>query len=189
MRQPTGSHHQDPLAQGGQIAADCCAERVTTMERTQRGGDRVDENRDHWARGGGAEQLLQRLDGAVVDLHVGRDGDVDASGQNRFRAADRDCFGDVERSFVGAVIADPLSFGTDAERRHQLVEEAVVVVRRKNDDDLRVEVRDEIFCLRECAANVIKKVLRRPGQIEQWAVGHAAQGYGHFGNHRLPVSR
>jgi len=72
--------------------------------------------------------------------------------------------------------ADPLSFGTDAERRHQLVEESVVMVRRKNDDNLRVEVFDELPCLRECAVDVIKEVLRRPGQIEQRAVGHTAQG-------------
>ena len=171
------------------MAADRGAERPATMQRPQRRGDRVDEYRDHRSRSGGAEQLLQRLDGAVVDLHIRRDGDVDTGGQNRFRAADRDGFGNVERSFVGAVIADPLSLGTDAERRHQLVEEAVVVVRRENDDDLRVEVFDELPRRRECAVDVIKEVLRRPGQIEQRAVGHAAQGYGHFGYHRLPVSR
>src|SRR6202012_1746207 len=55
MRQTTGSHYQDPRAQGGQVAADCCAERVTAMQRTQRGGDRVDEDRNYRLRRRGAE--------------------------------------------------------------------------------------------------------------------------------------
>ncbi len=125
----------------------------------------------------------------MIDIHARRDGDVDAGGQHCFCAGDRRGFGHVERPFVGAVVADALGVGADAERRHRPVEEAVVVVGGKDDDDLRVEVCDEIPCLREGAVDVVKEVLRRPGQIEQWAVGHAAQGYGHFENHRLPVSR
>ena len=140
MRQPTGSHHQNPLVQGGQIAADRRAERPATMQRPQRGGDRVDEDRYHRARRRGTEQLLQRLDGAVVDVHVRRYRDVDAGGQDRFRAGDRGRLGNVQRPFVGAVVADSLRFGANAERWHQLVEEAVVVVGSKDDDDLRVEV-------------------------------------------------
>ena len=70
VRQPTGSHHQDPLVQCGQIGADGGAQRPATMQRPQRHGDRVDEDRYHRARGGVTEELLQRLDGAVVDVHA-----------------------------------------------------------------------------------------------------------------------
>ena len=112
------------------------------------------------------EQQLQRLNGAVVDVHARRDRDVDAGGQDRFRAGDGGRFGDVEWTFVGAVVADALRVGADTERWHQLVEEAVVVVGSKDDDDVGVEVRDEIPCLAQRAVDVIKEVLRRSGQIQ-----------------------
>ncbi len=74
--------------------------------------------------------------------------------------------GHVERASVGAVIADALRVQTDAERRHQLVEEAVVVVGGEDDDELRVEALDEFPCARKRGVDVIKEVLRRPGQIQ-----------------------
>ena len=94
-----------------------------------------------------------------------------------FAQATASGFGNVERPVVGAVVADPLRVGADAERWHQLVEEAVVVVGGEDDDELRVEAFDEFPCLRERAVDVVKEVLRRPGQIQQRAVGHTAQGY------------
>ena len=83
MRQPTGSHDEDPLVQRRQVVADRGAERPHTPQRSQRGGDRVDEDRDHRPRRGVAEKLLQRLDRAVVDVHARRDRDVHAGFENR----------------------------------------------------------------------------------------------------------
>ena len=146
------------------------------MQRPQRSGNRVDEDRYHRPRRRVTEQLLQRLNGAVVDVHVRRYGDIDTGGQDRFRAGDRNGFGNVQRPFVGAVIAHTLRAGADAKRWHQLVKKAVVVVWCKDDDNLGVEVFDKLPCLGERDVNVVKEVLRRPWQIQQRAVGHTAQG-------------
>ena len=51
---------------------------------------------------------------------------------------------DVERPRLGAVVADAGRGGADAERRHQPVEEPVVVVRGEDDDQFGVEVGDEL---------------------------------------------
>ena len=67
---------------------------------------------------------------------------------------------------MGAVITDTLRVRAYAERWHQFVEEAVVVVGGKDDDELRVEAIDEFSCLRERGVDVVKEVLRRPWQIQ-----------------------
>ena len=106
MRQPTGSDDQDPLVQRGQEAAHGGAQCPAAVQRPQRHGDRVDEDRYQRARGGVTEQLLQRLDGAVIHVHARRDRDVDPGVEDGFRAIGRDVLGHIERAGVGAVVAD-----------------------------------------------------------------------------------
>jgi hypothetical protein len=79
----------------------------------------------------------------VVDLHFQGDGDVDAAVDHELGEAFRDVFRDVQWSCLAAVVADADGVVADAEWRHELVEEAVVVVGSEVDDDVRVVVVDE----------------------------------------------
>ena len=86
-------------------------------------GDRVDEDRDDRLGGRIAEQRLQRLDGAVVDIHAGRDRDVDVGCEHRFRQIGGDVARDVEWTCLRSVVTDTGRRSADAERRHHPVEE------------------------------------------------------------------
>jgi hypothetical protein len=127
------------------------------VQRAQRGGDGIDEDRDHRHGGGITEEFLQWLHGAVVDVHTGRDCYVDIGIEHMLGQLGGQRGRYVQRPGLGAVVPDATGRGADAERRHQLVEEAVVVVRREDDDQLRVVFADEVACGPQCALHVLKQ--------------------------------
>ena len=135
------------------------AERTYSSHRPQRSGDRVDEDRDHRLGGGVPEELLQRLHGAVVDIHRRGDRDVDVGVENCSGTVGGEFSGYVEGTLMGAVVAHTRSRGADAERRHRPVEEAVVVVGRERDDELGIEGTDEVASGRDGRLDVVKELL------------------------------
>ncbi|CAD5379623.1 hypothetical protein OF001_U70086 [Pseudomonas sp. OF001] len=144
VRQAAGGQQQHALVQRTGEVADGLAEQAGALEARQRRGDRVDEHRDHRATVETTEQQLQRLGESVVDLHaVGHRG-VHPGLQHRGRAGLGQFARYGERAGCRAVVADGVGGHADAERRHQVVEEAVVVVRREQDDQLGSEARDAL---------------------------------------------
>ena len=143
MREPAGTDDEHTPAQGGQVAADGRAQGPHPAQRPERRGDRVDEYRDHRLGRRVAEQLLQGLHGAVIDIHRRGDRDVDVGFENPSRTVGGEIGGNGEGAFVGAVVADPFGRGADAERRHRPVEESVVVVRGEGDHEVGVELGHE----------------------------------------------
>ncbi len=97
---------------------------------------------------------------------LSRDRDVDVRGEDRLGEVVGDVLGNIERTGLRAEVADPNRLGADAERRHHPVEDAVVVVRRENDDKLRVVFADELAGVRECGAYLVKEILRRSRKIQ-----------------------
>ena len=141
-------------------------QRPRTTQRPKRCGDRIDEDRDHGSRGRVTEKYLQRLNRAVVHVHAGRDRDVDVGVQHRFGEIGGDVGGNVERTGLGAVVADPCRSRADAERRHHAVEHAVVVVRGEDDDELGVVGTHELPGVGEGCVDVVKEILRRSRKIQ-----------------------
>ena len=162
MREPTGSDHQNSLVQGRQEIPHRRAQRAAAVQRPQRHTDGVDEDRNHRTRSGVTEQLLQRLYGAVIHVHAGRHRDVDTRAEHGFRAVGGDVFGYIERAEMRAIVANSAGVQADTERRHHLIEEPVVVIGGKYDDELGVEFLHEPSRLRDCAVYVVKQILRRP---------------------------
>jgi len=113
-------------------------------------------------RGGVAEEFLQRLDGAVIHIHARRYRDVDAGSEDGFRAVRSDLLGNVERAGMGSIVTNSARAHTDTERRHRLVEEPVVMIRGKDDDEFGVVIVDELSRLPDRAIDIVKQVLRRP---------------------------
>ena len=109
MGQATGSDHQDPLVQRGQIVPTAVPK--ARQRRSGPSGVAIElmkigtTGRDR----GVPEQLLQRLHRAVVHVHARRDRDVDVGAEHGLRAVGRDVFGNIERTGVGAVVANPLA--------------------------------------------------------------------------------
>ena len=189
-----GKAHRIPitrtrLSRVGQVAAHRGAQRPAAVQRPQRHSDRVDEDRYHRARGGVAEELLQRLDGAVIHVHADRHRDVDPGAQDRFCAVVREVFGNVERAGVGAVIANSVG----AACRYRTA--ASPCRRTRCSDPGKRSRRGRVGSPRTNSRawaiarfDVVKQVLRRPRKIQQRAVRHTAQSQWHFGDHPLPAS-
>lgn len=93
----------------------------------------------------------------MVDVHAGRDRDIDTRLENRSGTVGRDVCGHIQSTGVGAVVTDALGRRPDAERRHRPVEEPVVVVRREDDDEVGVVVADEPACLGQRGLDVVKE--------------------------------
>jgi len=126
--QSAGPDEQDPLVQAGQVPAGSLTEGPDPVHRSERQGNGVDEERHHRHLREPTEEDLQWLHRAVVDLHPQRHGQIDAGVQGRLGQPFGDAPRDVERSWGGTEVADRGGRQADAELRHQLVEEPVVVV-------------------------------------------------------------
>ena len=122
----------------------------------------------------------------MVHVHAGRYRDVNTSAEYGLCTFSRQLLGNVEWAGMGAVIANPVGVHAYTERRHHLVEEPVVVIRREDDHEFGVVIFDECARLGDRALDVVKQVPRRPGKIQERAVGHTAQSQCHFGDHPLP---
>ena len=57
-----------------------------------------------------------------------------------------------------AVVADAGRRRSDAERRHEPVEESVVVVRGEDHHEFRIEVAREVARIRQCRVDVVKEL-------------------------------
>lgn len=148
--------------------------------RDKRSRNRIHEDRkDRPGTGISAVEDLHRLHGTMIYFHVPRDGDVAAVVEDELREVGRDVFGDVEIAGERVVVAGPMSPIADAERRHQVVEEAVEMVGAEIHNEFRIERLDEIACSREGVIYGRFHLRGRGGMVEQWAVGHAQQSLGH----------
>ena len=174
--QPAGPDEQHPLVQAGQVPAEGLAEGADPVHRGERRGDGVDEERHRRHRVQPAEEDLQRLHHAVVDLHPQRHREVDPAVQRGLGQPLGDVPGDVERAWGGTEVADRGGREADAELRHQLVEEAVVVVRAEDDDQFRVVLGDELAGGGERGLDVRGQFSRRLRELQQRAVRHRARG-------------
>ena len=67
---------------------------------------------------------------------------------------------------MGAVVADALCRGADAERRHRLVEEPVVMIGREDDHQFGVVSGDEVARPAKGGLDVVKEILRRSRKIQ-----------------------
>ena len=112
--------------------------------------DAVDEDRHDRAPGDVAQKDLQRLNGPVVELHPPGDRRVKAGVGDVLREVLGDRTRDVQRARLRAVVADRERVEADTERRHDVVEETVVVIRREDYDQFRVVVGNEGPGLGEC---------------------------------------
>ena len=192
MGQPTGSDRPAPACPASPGKSPTAAPSARApLQRPQRGGDRVDEDRDHRAR-----RRRRRRASAAAGRCRGRRPCSPRSRRRRPtpRTASAQSVamsaGTSSGPGVGAVVADARGRGADAERRHQPVEEPVVVVRREDDDQFGVVSRATNS--RACASadvDVVKEILRRSRKIQQRAVRHAAQGQWRPWNHLLPGVR
>ena len=87
--------------------------------------------------------------------------------------------GDVERSWGGTEVADRGGGQADAELRHQLVEEPVVVVRSEDHDQFGVVLGDELAGGGERGLDVRGQLSRRLRQLQQRAVRHRDESERH----------
>jgi hypothetical protein len=108
----------------------------------------------------------KRLHRAVVHFHARRDRDVDVRCEHCFRQVVGDVLRNVEGTGLGAVVADSHRLGADAERRHQPVEEPVVVVRGEDDNELWVVRAHELAGYVQRRVDVVKQILRRSRKIQ-----------------------
>ena len=144
----------------------------TRLHRGERRGDGVDEERHRRHRVQPAEEDLQGLHHAVVDLHPQRHREVDPAVERGLRQTLGDVPGHVERAWGGTEVADRGGGQADAELRHQLVEEAVVVVRAEDDDQFGVVLGDELAGGGERGFDVRGQFSRRLRELQQRAVRH-----------------
>nr|WP_281273148.1 hypothetical protein [Luteococcus japonicus] len=79
----------------------------------------------------------------MVQFGAAADGDVDVPVEDELGHLLGMFGGAVQRAFEGVVVTDADRVVADAEGRHQVVEEAVVVVRTEGDHQGGVEVLDE----------------------------------------------
>jgi hypothetical protein len=163
------------------MSADGLAEGTDPGDRRERWGDGVDEERDRRHRVQPAEEDLQRLHHAVVDLHPQRHREVDAAVERGLGEPFGDVAGHVERARGGSEVADGRGREADAELRHQLVEEAVVVVRAEDDDQFRVVVGDELPGRGERGLHVLGQLSRWVRELQERAVRHRAECERHRG--------
>ncbi len=160
------------------------SDRLTQQPDTIDGGEGrrqgIDEDRDDRLRSDVAEDDLDRLHGAVIYLHVKRDGQVDALGHHRLREASGQVFRDVQPAGLAAVVSDALGGEADAERGHQPVEETVVVVRAEVHHDVGVELQDEPTGLVEGALELRRHLRVQFGVLQQRTVASSQQRERHW---------
>ena len=137
------SRYEDLLVQRAEVIPDGGAQLPHAAHRREGRSHGVDENRYYRLGRNGAEENFQGLDGAVIDFHLQRNRSVQVGVD--------DCWARSWQSAWGRSAGLPRNrsrprrngFVADAERRHHLIEEAVVMVRREGHDKLGVEVLDE----------------------------------------------
>ena len=181
VRQPARAEEQHPLVQVGGRRADDRPEQTRTPCRAERLGDAVDEHRDDRDAVDATEQHLQRLREAVVDVHPLRQRHVDLGVQYRLGECPRRVVIDRQRPGRGVVVTDRLGGRADAEARHHVVEEPVVVVRPEHHDQLRVELGDERPRTRQRLVDALARFRRGFGEPHQGRMGHRDQ----CGRHRI----
>ena len=164
VRQAARADEQHPAAERRRGPADRLPEQPGAAGRAQRHGDAVDEHRHHRHPVDAAEQYLQRLREAVVDVHPLRQRHVDPGVQDGADQGQGSIVIDGQRAGRGVVIADRLGRRADAERRHHVVEEPVVVVRPEDHHQLGREVRDERAGTVEGGLNPLARLIRRLGR-------------------------
>jgi hypothetical protein len=177
--EPPGPDEQHPLVQAGEIPAEGLAEDAHPVHRGERRGDGVEKERDRRHRVQATEEDLQRLHHAVVDLHPQRHREVDSAVERCLRQPFGDVPGNVERPRGGTEVADGGRREADAELRHQLVEEAVVVVGTEDHDQFRVVLLDERAGGLERGLDVRGQLSRRLRELQQRAVRHRDEGERH----------
>ena len=78
----------------------------------------------------------------MVDKHAVGNREVDAAIQNVSRASERDVLRHRQRTRQTLEVADRARFDSECKRRHEVVELPVVVIRREQDHELRIECLD-----------------------------------------------
>ncbi|MNI62389.1 hypothetical protein D3C73_1177090 [compost metagenome] len=90
VRQPTGAYKQHAFIQRAGEPTNRLAEQASALEARQRRSDAVNKHRQYRDLIQSAEQKLQRLSKAVIDLHVVRHGKIDAAFHHRVGAGFRE---------------------------------------------------------------------------------------------------
>ncbi|MPN09777.1 hypothetical protein SDC9_157069 [bioreactor metagenome] len=145
VRQAAGADQQGAFGQRVQEFADALAERAAASQAGDGGlRDRVHEHRDHRRRlHVVVPQELQRLREAVIHQHAARYRDVEVVVHQMARQCQRLVLGNVQRACGREIVAHGGGLGADAKRRHQLVEEAVVMVGADQHDEFGCELMHE----------------------------------------------
>ncbi|MDT4847970.1 hypothetical protein FQZ97_820480 [compost metagenome] len=115
----------------------------------------------------------------MVDLHAVGHRRVDAVGQHCLGALLGQCLWHADDPGGGAEVADGVGGDADAEGRHHVIEEAVVVVRRKQDHQLRVEGGDARAGAGDHAIDLGQHLGRRVDMADQRRVRQALQQPAH----------
>ncbi|MCY1405206.1 hypothetical protein D9M71_204410 [compost metagenome] len=115
----------------------------------------------------------------MVDLHAVGHRRVDAVGQHCLGALLGQCLWHADDPGGGAEVADGVGGDADAEGRHHVIEETVVVVRRKQDHQLRVEGGDARTGTGHHLVDLGQDLRRGVHQADQRRVREALQHHAH----------
>ena len=139
VRQSAGTDQGQPQIRPGQELADRLAELPRPAERRPRIGGAVDEHRQHIVAAERAGQLVERDRHAMVDPHVVRERQIEVLVLQKPDARQSE----LARHPQGTAFEVPILAShrrrADAEGRHQLIKEAVEVIRAKDHHQIRIE--------------------------------------------------
>ncbi len=120
-----------------------------------------------------AEECFPHLDEAVVDRHAVRHCDVEVLCPYVIHELESRFLRHVKRTRPPSPVAEGNRPRTDAERRHQIVEEAVEVIRRELDDVVRRELLHEGSELPERGSNALLGFVAGRSSVHQRGMGCA----------------
>src|SRR5262249_20374224 len=117
-------------------------------------------------------QVVQRNRDTVIGRHSVGEGDINSRISYGVKAVQGDAFWNIQRARLEAPINGARSANPNRKRRHQVIEEAVIVVWPKYDDELGVELAKRISGSLEASSNVFfsVRISRRKRSEHQGAV-------------------
>jgi hypothetical protein len=179
VRQAARPEEQNPAAERCGSVPYRVSEQPRPARRAERRRDTVDEHRHHRHHVDTAQQHLQGLRETVIDIHPLGQGHVDLGVQDGPGQRQGGVVVDGQGTGWRVVVANRLGRRPDTERRHHVVEEAVVVVRAEDHDQLGREIGDKGPRVIEGGLDTLARLAGGLGVTHKRRVRHRHEGRRH----------